>query len=124
MTPLSLFTQKSMNKLNSGINNGVASDQFMECTWMKKGKSEDGVIGNIQKPETSTTWVYSRNSPQTLINDLRAMTEDTFKISKVGYEYAIMSTSTSSRGNLMVSTSMSTSTANNLMMSTSTNTVN
>ena len=74
-----------MNKLNSGINNGVASDQFMECTWMKKGKSEDGVIGNIQKPETSTTWVYSRNSPQTLINDLRAMTEDTFKISKVGW---------------------------------------
>ena len=67
-------------RLRSGINNGVPSDQFIEMTWMKKGKSEDGVIGNTQNPQTSATWVFSRNASQTLINDLRAMTEESSKI--------------------------------------------
>ena len=75
-------------RLKSGINNGVANDQFIECTWMKKGKSEDGVIGNTQQPQTSATWVYSRNASQTLINDLRAMTEDSSKVSMAHKEEA------------------------------------
>ena len=66
--------------LKSGINNGIPSDQFIECTWMRKGKAENGVIGSIQKPQTMATWVYSMNAATTLINDLRDMSEDSLKV--------------------------------------------
>ena len=75
-------------RLKAGINNAVPSDQFIECTWMRKGKSEDGVIGNTQQPQTTATWVYSRNASQTLINDLRAMTEESSKIDMTHKEEA------------------------------------
>ena len=66
-------------RLKTGINNAIPSDQFIEMTWMKGGKSENGVIGNTQQPQTTATWVHSRNAFTTLINDLRDMTEDSRK---------------------------------------------
>ena len=37
--------------LTEGINNRIASDTFIECTWMRKGKSRKGpsVIGRVGK---------------------------------------------------------------------------
>lgn len=67
-------------RLKPGINNAIPSDQFIEMTWMRTGKSENGIIGNTQKPQTVATWVYSRNASTTLINDLRDMTEDSRKV--------------------------------------------
>ena len=57
----------------AGIYNGVPSDQFIESTWMKKGKGQNGVIGNTQQPQTIATWVHSLNAVTTLSNDLRNM---------------------------------------------------
>ena len=72
---------------------------------------------------------YSLTSKSTLKVRVSECQSET--LNKVGYEYTIMSTSTSSRGNLMASTSMSTvkilimsmSTVKILMVSMSTSTV-
>ena len=60
----------------TGVYNGVASDQFIESTWMRKGKSQTGIIGNSQQPQTMATWVHSMNAATTLVNDLRNMSRD------------------------------------------------
>ena len=62
--------------LQAGINNGMASDNFIECTWMRKGKSRNGVIGNTQQPQTMATWVNSMNAATTLLNDLKYMSDN------------------------------------------------
>ena len=64
----------------AGLYNGVPSDQFIESTWMKKGKGQNGVIGNTQQPQTIATWVHSMNAVVTLQNDLRNMSNEEEKV--------------------------------------------
>ena len=64
----------------AGLYNGVPRDQFIESTWMKKGKGQNGVIGNTQQPQTIATWVHSLNTVVTLQNDLRNMSSEEEKV--------------------------------------------
>ena len=59
-----------------GLWNGIPSDQFIETTWMKRGKGPSGVIGNTQNPQTVATWSYSQHAVVTLMGDLQLMTKD------------------------------------------------
>ena len=64
--------------------------------------------------------IFHRNSEPFSFLELMKSRRPSIVLSKVGYEYLIASTSTSSRGNLMASTSTSTSIVEILMASTST----
>ena len=58
-----------------GLWNGVPTDQFIESTWMRRGKGPSGVIGNTQNPQVMATWVYSLNARVSLTADLLDMSE-------------------------------------------------
>jgi len=60
-----------------GLWNGIPSDQFIETTWMKRGKGPSGIIGDTQNPQTVATWSYSQQAVITLTGDLQMMTEET-----------------------------------------------
>ena len=59
-----------------GLWNGIPLDQFIETTWMKRGKGPSGVIGNTQNPQTVATWSYSQHAVVTLMGDLNMMTDE------------------------------------------------
>ena len=59
-----------------GLWNGIPSDQFIETTWMKRGKGPSGIIGDTQNPQTVATWSYSQHAVITLTGDLQMMTEE------------------------------------------------
>lgn len=59
-----------------GLWNGIPSDQFIETTWMKRGKGPSGIIGVTQNPQTVATWSYSQHAVITLTGDLQTMTEE------------------------------------------------
>ena len=64
-------------RLKDGIYNSIASDMFIECTWMRRGKNRKGysLIGSTQSPQTVATWIHSQNAITTLTNDLRDMSD-------------------------------------------------
>ncbi|KAL8566826.1 hypothetical protein ACOMHN_052224 [Nucella lapillus] len=59
-----------------GLWNGIPSDQFIETTWMKRGKGPSGIVGVTQNPQTVATWSYSQHAVITLTGDLQTMTEE------------------------------------------------
>ena len=59
-----------------GLWNGIPSDQFIETTWMKRGKGPSGVIGDTQNPQTMATWSHSQHAVVTLMGALQMMTEE------------------------------------------------
>ena len=64
-------------RLKDGIFNSIASDMFIECTWMRKGKNRKGfsLVGSTQSPQTVATYMHSQNAITMLTNDLRDMSD-------------------------------------------------
>ena len=56
--------QRFMNKefttrLTEGPNNNIFNDQMIECSYMKTGKSPDGLKGKSDSPEVVKRWAFS-----------------------------------------------------------------
>ena len=45
-----------------GLWNSMPSDQFIETTWMKRGKGPSGIIGDTHNRQTVATWSYSQHA--------------------------------------------------------------
>ena len=56
-----------------GIFNGIWSDMAIESTYMRYGKSKDGIVGITLKPETLKTWAYSRHACSNIRNQINEM---------------------------------------------------
>ena len=54
----------------------MPSDQFIETTWMKRGKGPSGIIGDTHNRQTVATWSYSQHAVVTLMGDLQLMTDE------------------------------------------------
>ena len=58
-----------------GIWNAIWTDQFIETTFMKVGKSTCGIIGVTLKPKVVQTWALSRHISGQIETDLLSMEE-------------------------------------------------
>ena len=59
-----------------GIFNGIWSDMAIETTYMRYGKSKNGLIGLTMNPESFKTWAYSRHACSQVVQQLRAVRDN------------------------------------------------
>ena len=61
--------------LKSGLFNGIWTDQFIECTWMRHGHGPAGVTGIATDPKQTKVWALSAAAVTNLSSCIKNMTD-------------------------------------------------